>query len=162
MYIHIAQYLRSIMMKQQGVMQLIIEGYAQALEHIPTTLAHNAGLQSSGLIAEMRSKHAQFVSSGATLEEEEEEADNDTQQQQQPPTATDQSRFLQKSYPFMALNLRNGTICNNSVTDIQVVEPVSVMNQVLCKSMDAAEMIIRIDRNIFLRPEASSSDLGVL
>ena len=114
-------------------MQLVIEAYANALESIPTRLAQNAGLQSSQLISEMRSKHTQFI--------------------------TESERHPNK-YPFMALNLKKGTV-SDAVTEIGVIEPISVMKHVLSKSLDAAEMIIRIDRNIFLKPDASFAELGL-
>lgn len=133
MYMHIAQYLRSIMMQQPGVIQLVMEAYAQALEIIPATLARNAGLQSSHLVAELRSMHSQFIAHGMELAGE--------------------------TSPFMALDLNRGTVCRNIARELQVKEPVSVLQNVLNKSMDATEAIIRIDRNVYLRPVASATDL---
>jgi T-complex protein 1 subunit beta len=142
MYIHIAQYLRSIISKQSGVMRLVIEAYAQALESIPTTLARNAGLQSSQLVSEMCYKHSQFIEQSSSQEKLDKDYDG-------------------IKYPFIALDLRNGKVCDNALKDIKVIEPVSVMKHILDKSMDAAEMILRIDRNLFLKPEATIQDLGL-
>ena len=42
-----------------GVESQVIEAYAEALEHIPTILAENAGLSAISIVTELRNRHAQ-------------------------------------------------------------------------------------------------------
>lgn len=42
-----------------GVENQVIEAYAEALEHIPTILAENAGLSAISVVTELRNRHAQ-------------------------------------------------------------------------------------------------------
>lgn len=42
-----------------GVESQVIEAYAEALEHIPTILAENAGLSAISVVTELRNRHAQ-------------------------------------------------------------------------------------------------------
>ena len=52
---HLRQYLKDI----AGKTQLVINGYAKALEGIPRTLAENSGMDSSDVLNKLRQKHAQ-------------------------------------------------------------------------------------------------------
>merc|ERR1712146_231665 len=49
------EYLRSI----EGKTQLVVNGFAKALETIPRTLAENSGMNSTDVLNKLRQKHAQ-------------------------------------------------------------------------------------------------------
>ncbi len=53
----LAKRLREYAVKVGGREQLAIEGFAEALEAVPTTLAENAGLDPIDILVELRSKH---------------------------------------------------------------------------------------------------------
>lgn len=53
----VARRLRDFAVKVGGREQLAIEGFAEALEAVPTTLAENAGLDPIDVLVELRSKH---------------------------------------------------------------------------------------------------------
>jgi len=53
----LAKRLREYAVKVGGREQLAIEGFAEALEAVPTTLAENAGLDPIDVLVELRSKH---------------------------------------------------------------------------------------------------------
>ena len=53
----LAKRLREFAVKVGGREQLAIEGFAEALEAVPTTLAENAGLDPIDVLVELRSKH---------------------------------------------------------------------------------------------------------
>jgi len=55
----VAKRLREYAVKVGGREQLAIEGFANALEAVPTTLAENAGLDPIDVLVELRSKHEQ-------------------------------------------------------------------------------------------------------
>jgi len=52
---HLREYLRNI----PGKIQLVINGFAKALETIPRTLSENSGLDSTDILNKLRQKHAQ-------------------------------------------------------------------------------------------------------
>lgn len=51
---HLREHLRTI----EGKQQLVINGYAKALETIPRTLAENSGMNSTDVLNKLRQKHA--------------------------------------------------------------------------------------------------------
>ena len=53
--VRLSQYAKS----RGGVESQVIEAYAEALEHIPTILAENAGLSAISIVTELRNRHAQ-------------------------------------------------------------------------------------------------------
>src|SRR5881409_1875881 len=57
----VAKRLREYAVKVGGREQLAIEGFANALEAVPTTLAENAGLDPIDVLVELRSKHEKAV-----------------------------------------------------------------------------------------------------
>jgi T-complex protein 1 subunit eta len=52
---HLREYLRTI----PGKIQLVINGFAKALETIPRTLSENSGLDSTDILNKLRQKHSQ-------------------------------------------------------------------------------------------------------
>lgn len=57
---HLREYLRDIAGKQQ----LVINGFAKALETIPKTLAENSGMDSTDVLNKLRQKHSQDGAEG--------------------------------------------------------------------------------------------------
>lgn len=57
---HLREYLRKISGKQQ----LVINGFAKALETIPRTLAENSAMDSTDVLNRLRQKHAQCGDEG--------------------------------------------------------------------------------------------------
>ena len=57
---HLREYLRNI----EGKTQLVINGFAKALETIPRTLAENSGMNSTDVLNKLRQKHAQGGDAG--------------------------------------------------------------------------------------------------
>jgi len=55
----LSRYLRDYLRDIQGKTQLVINGYAKALETIPRTLSENSGMDSTDVLNKLRQKHAQ-------------------------------------------------------------------------------------------------------
>lgn len=57
---HLREYLRTI----SGKTQMVVSGFAKALETIPKTLAENSGMDSTDVLNKLRQKHAQGGAEG--------------------------------------------------------------------------------------------------
>lgn len=55
----LSRYLREYLRDISGKTQLVINGFAKALETIPKTLAENSGMDSTDILNKLRQKHAQ-------------------------------------------------------------------------------------------------------
>ena len=55
----LSRYLREYLRQIPGKTQLVINGFAKALESIPRTLAENSGMDSTDVLNKLRQKHAQ-------------------------------------------------------------------------------------------------------
>ena len=55
----LSRYLREYLREIHGKTQLVINGFAKALETIPRTLAENSGMDSTDVLNKLRQKHAQ-------------------------------------------------------------------------------------------------------
>ena len=55
----LSRYLREYLRKISGKTQLVINGFAKALEIIPRTLSENAGMDSTDVLNKLRQKHSQ-------------------------------------------------------------------------------------------------------
>jgi T-complex protein 1 subunit eta len=55
----LSRYLREYLRQIPGKTQLVINGFAKALETIPRTLAENSGMDSTDVLNKLRQKHAQ-------------------------------------------------------------------------------------------------------
>ena len=55
----LSRYLREYLRGIEGKEQLVINGFAKALETIPRTLAENSGMNSTDVLNKLRQKHAQ-------------------------------------------------------------------------------------------------------
>ena len=60
----LSRYLREYLRDIQGKSQLVINGFAKALETIPRTLAENSGMNSTDILNKLRQKHAQAGNDG--------------------------------------------------------------------------------------------------
>lgn len=60
----LSRYLREYLRDIQGKTQLVINGFAKALETIPRTLAENSGMDSTDVLNKLRQKHAQGGEAG--------------------------------------------------------------------------------------------------
>lgn len=60
----LSRYLREYLRDIQGKTQLVINGFAKALETIPRTLADNSGMDSTDVLNKLRQKHAQDGETG--------------------------------------------------------------------------------------------------
>lgn len=54
----LSRYLREYLRDIPGKTQLVVNGYAKALETIPRTLAENSGMDSTDVLNKLRQKHA--------------------------------------------------------------------------------------------------------
>jgi T-complex protein 1 subunit eta len=54
----LSRFLREYLRKISGKQQLVINGFAKALETIPRTLAENSGMDSTDVLNKLRQKHA--------------------------------------------------------------------------------------------------------
>ena len=54
----LSRYLREFLRTVSGKQQLVINGFAKALEIIPKTLADNSGMDSTDVLNKLRQKHA--------------------------------------------------------------------------------------------------------
>jgi len=54
----LSRFLREYLRDIPGKTQLVINGYAKALETIPKTLAENSGMDSTDVLNKLRQKHA--------------------------------------------------------------------------------------------------------
>jgi T-complex protein 1 subunit beta len=61
---------------------------------------------------------------------------------------------------WLGVDMNRGSVCN--MLESGVVEPISIMMNVLKSAMDATEMILRIDQNVFLKPGKSLQELGIV
>ena len=55
----LSRYLREYLRNIPGKIQLVINGFAKALETIPRTLSENSGLDSTDILNKLRQKHSQ-------------------------------------------------------------------------------------------------------
>lgn len=55
----LSRYLREYLRSIEGKTQLVVNGFAKALETIPRTLAENSGMNSTDVLNKLRQKHAQ-------------------------------------------------------------------------------------------------------
>lgn len=55
----LSRYLREYLRQIPGKTQLVINGFAKALESIPRTLSENSGMDSTDVLNKLRQKHAQ-------------------------------------------------------------------------------------------------------
>ena len=55
----LSRYLREYLREIPGKTQLVINGFAKALEAIPRTLSENSGMDSTDVLNKLRQKHAQ-------------------------------------------------------------------------------------------------------
>lgn len=55
----LSRYLREYLRNIEGKTQLVVNGFAKALETIPRTLAENSGMNSTDVLNKLRQKHAQ-------------------------------------------------------------------------------------------------------
>jgi T-complex protein 1 subunit eta len=55
----LSRYLREYLRDIPGKVQLVLNGYAKALETIPKTLSENSGMDSTDVLNKLRQKHAQ-------------------------------------------------------------------------------------------------------
>jgi len=53
----LSRYLREHMKTIKGKQQLVVQGYAKALETIPKTLAENSGMDSTDVLNKLRQRH---------------------------------------------------------------------------------------------------------
>jgi len=60
----LSRYLRDYLRTISGKQQLVINGFAKALEVIPRTLADNSGMDSTDVLNKLRQKHAQDAEDG--------------------------------------------------------------------------------------------------
>lgn len=60
----LSRYLREYLRGITGKQQLVINGFAKALETIPRTLAENSGMDSTDVLNKLRQKHAQCGEEG--------------------------------------------------------------------------------------------------
>lgn len=54
----LSRYLREYLRTISGKQQLVINGFAKALETIPRTLAENSGMDSTDVLNKLRQKHS--------------------------------------------------------------------------------------------------------
>jgi T-complex protein 1 subunit alpha len=123
--------------------QLAIGAFATALLVIPKTLAVNAALDSSELVAQLRSRHAlsQRVASS-----ESPAADN-----KQPTTEKEKDLARKKNYKNYGLDLLNGKVIDEIKAG--VLEPSMSKVKQLKSAVEACVAIMRIDTMIKLDPE---------
>ncbi|MCJ1472305.1 T-complex protein 1 subunit alpha [Lambiella insularis] len=114
--------------------QLAIGAFAAALLIIPTTLLNNAALDSSELVAQLRSRHAisQRLQDGDVSRSEKKTAE-------------------QKSYKNYGLNLSKGKVVDS--VKAGVLEPSMSKVRQLKSAVEACVAIMRIDTLIKLDPE---------
>lgn len=60
----LSRFLREYLRKISGKQQLVINGFAKALEVIPRTLADNSGMDSTDVLNKLRQKHSQEAEDG--------------------------------------------------------------------------------------------------
>jgi T-complex protein 1 subunit eta len=60
----LSRYLREYLREIPGKTQLVINGFAKALESIPRTLSENSGMDSTDILNKLRQKHAQGGAKG--------------------------------------------------------------------------------------------------
>ena len=60
----LSRYLREYLRTISGKQQLVINGFAKALEIIPKTLAENSGMDSTDVLNKLRQKHTQDAEEG--------------------------------------------------------------------------------------------------
>lgn len=60
----LSRFLREYLRTISGKQQLVINGFAKALETIPRTLAENSGMDSTDVLNKLRQKHAQEAEEG--------------------------------------------------------------------------------------------------
>lgn len=121
--------------------QLAIGEFAQALLAIPKTLAVNAALDASELVAQLRSRHA------LSQRTQEDEVNQD-------------EKFIAKKKNFKNYGL---DLSNGKVTDeikIGVLEPSMSKIRQLKSAVEACIAILRIDSMIKLDPEQRAEDDG--
>ncbi|RKF56807.1 T-complex protein 1 subunit alpha [Golovinomyces cichoracearum] len=121
--------------------QLAIGEFAQALLAIPKTLAVNAALDASELVAQLRSRHA------LSQRTQEDEVDQD-------------EKFISKKKNFKnyGLDLNNGKVVDE--IKLGVLEPSMSKIRQLKSAVEACIAILRIDSMIKLDPEQRAEDDG--
>jgi T-complex protein 1 subunit eta len=65
-----------------------------------------------------------------------------------------------KGNEWMGVDMTTGSV-NNMITT-RVIEPTSIMLNALKSAVDATEMILRIDQNVFLKPGKTLEELGIM
>lgn len=121
--------------------QLAVGEFSQSLLVVPKTLAVNAALDSSELIAQLRIRHAlsQRVQEGdASVPEKEKEV------------------AKRRSYRTYGLNLRDGKVAD--MVKLGVLEPSMSKIRQLKSAVEACVSIMRIDTMIRLDPPAQQDD----
>ncbi|RKF54970.1 T-complex protein 1 subunit alpha [Golovinomyces cichoracearum] len=121
--------------------QLAIGEFAQALLAIPKTLAVNAALDASELVAQLRSRHA------LSQRTQEDEVNQD-------------EKFISKKKNFKnyGLDLNNGKVVDE--IKLGVLEPSMSKIRQLKSAVEACIAILRIDSMIKLDPEQRAEDDG--
>lgn len=131
---------------QQGSReQLAIAAFAQSLLVVPKTLAINAALDASELVAQLRSRHALSQRADVNLQPPE-------RVESAPPTTEDEKSLARKkNYKNYGLDLSKGRVADS--LKMGVLEPSMSKVKQLKSAVEACVAIMRIDTLVKLDPE---------
>jgi T-complex protein 1 subunit alpha len=126
--------------------QLAIAAFAQSLLVVPKTLAINAALDASELVAQLRSRHALSQRADASLQPPERAIES-------APQTTDDEKSLarKKNYKNYGLDLAKGRVADS--LKMGVLEPSMSKVKQLKSAVEACVAIMRIDTLVKLDPE---------
>jgi len=125
--------------------QLAIASFAQSLLVVPKTLAINAALDASELVAQLRSRHALSQRADASLQANPHGAEA-------PPTTDDEKSLARKkNYKNYGLDLAKGRVVDE--IKMGVLEPSMSKVKQLKSAVEACVAIMRIDTLVKLDPE---------
>jgi T-complex protein 1 subunit alpha len=125
--------------------QLAIAAFAQSLLVVPKTLAINAALDASELVAQLRSRHALSQRTDASLQPPE--------RSETTPQSTEDEKSLarRKNYKNYGLDLAKGRVADS--IKMGVLEPSMSKVKQLKSAVEACVAIMRIDTLVKLDPE---------
>jgi T-complex protein 1 subunit alpha len=131
--------------KQGSREQLAIAAFAQSLLVVPKTLAINAALDASELVAQLRSRHALSQRTDASLAP--------PQHGEATQTSTEDEKLLarKKNYKNYGLDLNKGRVADR--IKMGVLEPSMSKVKQLKSAVEACVAIMRIDTLVKLDPE---------
>ncbi|KIW01963.1 T-complex protein 1 subunit alpha [Verruconis gallopava] len=132
--------------------QLAIAAFAQSLLIVPKTLAINAALDASELVAQLRSRHALSQRTDANL--------HPPERGESQPSSTEDEKTLarKKNYKNYGLDLTKGRVADS--IKLGVLEPSMSKVKQLKSAVEACVAIMRIDTLVKLDPEQRAEDDG--